>query len=165
MYILFYKQSKKVYGEPLTKKPISYTDDLEIAECDNIPPKNNNQYYSVVNVKQKTKVIKEAWDEPIEEYDENGELKMVLPIKRHEAITETYFTCDLVVNDRPQPSVEVVAKQNAVKRIAELKKNLDDYDYKTSKYVDGEYTEQEWQEIVTQRKAWRAEINKLEQLL
>ena len=47
----------------------------------------------------------------------------------------------------------------------ELTVRLGDYDYKTSKYVDGEYTEQEWQEIVTQRKLWRAEINELEKLL
>lgn len=50
-------------------------------------------------------------------------------------------------------------------KIAELKQKLTDTDYKTSKYVDGNYTEEEWQEIVNQRNTWRKEINDLEQLL
>lgn len=101
MYTLFNKQSKKVYGEPLNEKPISYTDDLELAEVVSLPPKERNQYYIVDCVREQVRVLKEAWDEPIEEYDENGELKTDLKVKHHEAITETYVTCDLVVNDRP----------------------------------------------------------------
>lgn len=46
-----------------------------------------------------------------------------------------------------------------------LLNNLAEWDYKTSKYVDGNYTEEEWQEIVNQRNTWRREINELEQLL
>lgn len=47
-------------------------------------------------------------------------------------------------------------------RISELKQLLSDSDYKGQKYLDGEYTNEEWQEIVSQRKAWREEIRKLE---
>ena len=46
-----------------------------------------------------------------------------------------------------------------------LKQQLNDMDYKTSKYTDGEYTEEEWQEIVTERKAIRVRVRELEALL
>ena len=51
-----------------------------------------------------------------------------------------------------------------IARIAELKQMLADADYWTSKYSDGEYTEEEWAEKVAIRKEWRAEINELEQI-
>lgn len=47
-------------------------------------------------------------------------------------------------------------------RVAELKALLASKDYWTSKRADGEYTEEEWAEKVAQRKAWRDEINMLE---
>ena len=46
-----------------------------------------------------------------------------------------------------------------------LKQQLADMDYKTSKYADGEYTQEEWTEIVTERKAIRERIRELEKLL
>lgn len=49
--------------------------------------------------------------------------------------------------------------------ISSLKQQLADMDYKTSKYVDGDYTEQEWNLIVAERKRLRNEINKLELLI
>lgn len=47
-------------------------------------------------------------------------------------------------------------------RITELKQLLTDADYWGQKYLDGEYTEEEWAEKVAQRKAWREEIRQLE---
>lgn len=47
-------------------------------------------------------------------------------------------------------------------RIAELKQFLADADYWGQKYIDGEYTEAEWEEKKAQRKAWREEIRTLE---
>lgn len=47
-------------------------------------------------------------------------------------------------------------------RIAELKQFLADADYWGQKYIDGEYTEAEWEEKKAQRKAWREEIRRLE---
>lgn len=58
--------------------------------------------------------------------------------------------------------IAVIQEQENLAKIAMLKAKLADWDYKTSKYADGEYTEEEWQEIVAQRKAWRGEINRLE---
>ena len=37
--------------------------------------------------------------------------------------------------------------------------NLTAYDYKTSKYVDGELTEEEFAEVKEKRKQWRKEVN------
>ena len=54
---------------------------------------------------------------------------------------------------------------NPQERIAELKAKLASWDYKTSKHADGDYTDEEWAEIVAQRKAWRDEINSLESKL
>jgi len=47
-------------------------------------------------------------------------------------------------------------------RIAELKQLLADSDYWGQKYLDGEYTEEEWEAKKAQRKAWREEIRGLE---
>ena len=58
----------------------------------------------------------------------------------------------------PQKPEEVIKQE----RIAELKQLLADSDYWTSKYCDGEYTDEEWAEKVAQRKAWREEIRELE---
>lgn len=46
-----------------------------------------------------------------------------------------------------------------------LKQQLTEMDYKTSKYVDGEYAEEEWQEIVNERKQIRVRVRELETLL
>ena len=46
-----------------------------------------------------------------------------------------------------------------------LKQQLADMDYKTSKYADGEYTQEEWTEIVVERKAIRERVRELERLL
>ena len=47
-------------------------------------------------------------------------------------------------------------------QIEQLKMQLASWDYKTSKHADGDYTDEEWQAIVAQRKAWREEIRSLE---
>lgn len=56
-------------------------------------------------------------------------------------------------------------KEFAQKEINLLKSQLSDMDYKTSKYVDGDYTEEEWQEIVNERKFIRGRIRELEKTL
>lgn len=56
-------------------------------------------------------------------------------------------------------------KRAARSRISELKMNLLSTDYKTLKYIDGLYTEEEWAAIKAERQAWRDEINALENLV
>lgn len=49
--------------------------------------------------------------------------------------------------------------------ILELKQKLIDTDYQAIKYAEGELTEEEYAPIKAQRKSWRIEINKLEEVL
>ena len=56
-------------------------------------------------------------------------------------------------------------KNKNIKQICELKQQLADMGYKTSKYADGEYTDEEWQAIVAERKAIREKIRELEKLI
>lgn len=48
------------------------------------------------------------------------------------------------------------------KRTAFLKAKLAESDYKAIKYAEGELTEEEYAPIREERRAWRAEINRLE---
>lgn len=67
-------------------------------------------------------------------------------------------------NELAEEARNAVVRQKT-ERIAELQALLASWDYKTSKHADGDYTEAEWADIVAQRKAWREEINALEQEL
>lgn len=58
----------------------------------------------------------------------------------------------------PEKPEEIIKKE----RIDELKDLLAAADYWGQKYIDGEYTEAEWNEKKAQRKAWREEIRALE---
>lgn len=49
--------------------------------------------------------------------------------------------------------------------IEELKEKLNNTDYLSLKYGEGELTDEEFAPILAQRKEWRAEINKLQDLL
>lgn len=48
------------------------------------------------------------------------------------------------------------------KKIAELKQQLADTDYKAIKYAEGLISDKEYKSIKEQRQAWRDEINQLE---
>lgn len=47
-------------------------------------------------------------------------------------------------------------------RIAELKQQLNDTDYKALKYADGVLSEEEYEPVRVVRQAWRDEINEIE---
>ena len=47
-------------------------------------------------------------------------------------------------------------------KIIELKRFLQSTDYQAIKYAEGELSAEEYAETKAQRKAWRAEINRLE---
>lgn len=55
-------------------------------------------------------------------------------------------------------------KEDTYGRILELKKNLNDTDYKLMKFLEGQLTEEEYTPIREQRQVWRKEINELEAL-
>lgn len=65
------------------------------------------------------------------------------------------------IQEKPAPT----AQQLAQMEYDNLKQQLADMDYKTSKYVDGEYTAEEWQAIVAERQAIRARVRELETTL
>ena len=50
-------------------------------------------------------------------------------------------------------------------KIKSVEQKLRKLDYKTNKYVEGELTETEWQEVIVQRKELRNQINELEEQL
>lgn len=60
---------------------------------------------------------------------------------------------------------ELTQQEIYMQEYQSLKQQLSDMDYKTSKYVDGEYSEEEWQEIVSERKQIRVRVRELETLL
>lgn len=88
----------------------------------------------------------------VEHKDANGNILYV------EHITEPIFEAE-------QVWVDYTPEELIRNEYHERKKQLSDMDYKTSKYVDGEYTDEEWSEIVAERKSIRARIRELEQLL
>ena len=58
---------------------------------------------------------------------------------------------------------KLVENLHIEERIAELKQKLKDTDYQPLKYLDGEYTEEEYAVLKAQRQAWREEIRQLEE--
>ena len=48
------------------------------------------------------------------------------------------------------------------KKILDLKNQLSATDYQPNKYIEGEYTEEEWEEKKAQRMAWRKAIREIE---
>lgn len=61
--------------------------------------------------------------------------------------------------------IPYTAQELADQEMGKLKQQLAEMDYKTSKYVDGEYTQEEWAEIVAERKAIRERIRELEKII
>ena len=64
-----------------------------------------------------------------------------------------------VVTEIPQPTEEEIKQQ----RIEELKGLLTETDYVVIKIMEGESTEEEYAEVLANRKFWRKEINELQQ--
>ena len=56
-------------------------------------------------------------------------------------------------------------KQKIEHRLIELLNDLKRTDYKAIKFAEGELTAEEYAETKARRKAWRAEINKLQEEL
>lgn len=50
------------------------------------------------------------------------------------------------------------------KELISLKNKLISTDYQTNKYIEGEYSEEEWAEKKAQRAAWRNEIREIEKV-
>jgi hypothetical protein len=121
MYITYNKDNKRVMYLG-SKKPISYSDNLILAEVDKVPEKYD--YLTITNLQEKSRVVKEAYEEVNDKYDEEtGELLSQETIK-HEEVTENYLTCDLVANFRPQLTAEQLENQKEKRYEALCKKYI-----------------------------------------
>ena len=65
----------------------------------------------------------------------------------------------------PNDPTEENSKNEAIRRIAELKKYLSDTDYQAIKFAEGELSEEDFLETKNQRRSARTEINRLEEEL
>ena len=84
------------------------------------------------------------------------------PKKEYAIVNGMWTYRDKVITEAERIQQE---RDNLEFEIIQLKRSLAADDYKTSKYVDGDYTEAEWAEIVMQRKAWRTRIREIEAIL
>ena len=99
--------------------------------------------------------------ETIAEYSNGGkDVKWVIDVEGVE------YQPEKDVEEKIQVYVPFTQKELRIQeinnRISELKKLLADSDYRAIKYAEGQYTFQEYQPYLLQRKAWRDEINQLE---
>ena len=60
---------------------------------------------------------------------------------------------------------KILELQEKRRQIDECKKNLSETDYKLFKYLEGELSIEEYQQIKSQRQEWRNQINQLEEEL
>ena len=65
----------------------------------------------------------------------------------------------------PHKTQEMISKENAIKEISQLKKQLSDTDYKAIKYAEGQISEEEYASVRAERQGYRDRINYLEGLL
>ena len=75
----------------------------------------------------------------------------------YDVITEQEF----IAYTTPQTR-ELSQTQIKKRRIAELKRNLQNTDYQAIKYAEGELSAEDYASTKAQRQSWRAEINQLE---
>ena len=166
MYIIFYKDSKKVRNV-FRQNPVAISNTLEIARCDNIPKYNEAQgeYLTVTNLQEKTeKYIDKEYVEKEVEID--GELQTVTEAIEVEK-ERKYFICDLIVSFNYE--------KYKANKIAELKSKLQKSDYVANKLTEvvanamssGDNAKLnefllDYSQILNDRQAWRNEINSIE---
>ena len=109
--------------------------------------------------------IQEQWHyETVKEYPNGGkDVEKVIDVVGQPYIAEHDEVEDILVY-KPYSEQEIKTIKNN-NRIVELKQKLAETDYKAIKYAEGELSVEEYAETKAQRKAWREEINKLEEEL
>lgn len=109
--------------------------------------------------------IQEQWHyETIKEYLNGGkDVEKVIDVVGQPYIAEHDEVEDILVY-KPYSEQEIKTIKNN-NRIVELKQKLQETDYKAIKYAEGELSQEEYAETKAQRRAWREEINKLEEEL
>lgn len=87
------------------------------------------------------------------------DFKLDAKVLEEEGLVET--TEEDFNNLKPQPK----AVNSTKVRISELKSNLAKTDYEAIKFAEGEMSAEDYEPYKVQRRAWRAEINQLEEEL
>ena len=109
--------------------------------------------------------IQEQWHyETVKEYPNGGkDVERVIDVVGQPYIAEHDEVEDILVyKPYTEQEIKVIENNN---RIIELKQKLAETDYKAIKYAEGELSVEEYAETKAQRRAWREEINKLEEEL
>ena len=109
--------------------------------------------------------IQEQWHyETVKEYPNGGkDVEKVIDVVGQPYIAEHDEVEDILVyKPYSEQEIKVIKNNN---RIIELKQKLQETDYKAIKYAEGELSVEEYAETKAQRRAWREEINKLEEEL
>ena len=109
--------------------------------------------------------IQEQWHyETIKEYPNGGkDVEKVIDVVGQPYIAEHDEVEDILVyKPYSEQEIKVIENNN---RIIELKQKLQETDYKAIKYSEGELSAEEYAETKKHRRAWREEINKLEEEL
>lgn len=132
MYIAYNLNTKKVVGQPSENPFAEISNTLAIAKCDNIP--QNYDYLLVDNIREETRVIKEA--QTIEEKGRNEYGEEITIVKEIPAETETYYTCDLIAKFY-EFTAEQIEKQRQSK-----------YHALTEKYVRLKYSQSKMEAII-----------------
>lgn len=116
-----------------------------------LPDKLEHKIPKVVGVKE------QGHYKTIKEYPNGGkDVEWVIDVKGVDPVEEHVEYEDIMVY------IPYSQNQLVEQKISKLKQQLADMDYKTSKYVDGDYTETEWQEIAKERQSIRERIRELE---
>lgn len=97
-YIVYYKKTLKVKQNGiLNQMPVSMTDSLDIARCENIPPLNIGEYHEVTNLQEHTETYTVKEPREVKKIDEiSGEEYIDTEYVDVEK-TKTYKTCELAV--------------------------------------------------------------------
>ena len=109
--------------------------------------------------------IQEQWHyETVKEYHNGGkDVEKVIDVVGQPYIAEHDEVEDILVyKPYSEQEIKVIKNNN---RIIELKQKLQETDYKAIKYAEGELSAEEYAETKEHRRAWREEINKLEEEL
>ena len=134
MYIAYNKNLKRVVS--VSEKPfVSVSENVAICEVEKEAIPQKYDYLLVDNVREATKVIKEAYTKEVIEYnEETGE--EIVTLVEHPQVTETYFACDLIAKFN-EYTAEQIEKQKE-KRYHDL----------TERYIRQKYSQGDMEAII-----------------
>ena len=140
---------EKVYNADKTKILDSYDLNSGYLKKDTI----------LVHIDEVKEVKEQGHYDILKEYPNGGkEVKWIIDVPGVEYQPSKDTEEDILVY------VEYTQKEKNIIKIMELKQLLAESDFRAIKYAEGEYTDEEYAPYREQRKAWRKEINELEEV-